>query len=127
MEKFRKVLVSLAMTTALAVSSSAFAGEATDAKVRAAGEGALAKVEEAVSLQTQGADKTAVEDALKEVRQLQKEFRYEGTERLRQKAGDKLRVARDQVKNGDAEATATLQELLAMYQEMMKLYNATHK
>ena len=126
MEKFRKVLVTLAMTTALVMSSSAFAGEATDAKVRAAGEGALAKVEEAVSLQAQGADKEAVEDALKEVRQLQKEFRFEGTERLRQKAGDKLRVARSQVKDGDAAAAATLQELLDMYKEMMTLYNAAH-
>lgn len=126
MEKFRKVLVSLAMTTALVMSSSAFAGEATDAKVRAAGEGALAKVQEAVNLQAQGADKDAVEDALKEVRQLQKEFRFEGTERLRQKAGDQLRVARTQVKDGDAAAAATLQELLDMYKEMMTLYNAAH-
>lgn len=126
MEKFRKVLVSLAMTTALAMSSSAFAGEATDAIVRAAGEGALAKVEEAVSLQSQGADQAAVQDALREVRQLQKEFRFEGTELLRQKAGDKLRVARKQVKEGDAGALATLQELSAMYKEMMTLYNAAH-
>lgn len=126
MQRFKKVLVSLAMTTALVMSSSAFAGEATDAKVRAAGEGALAKVEEAVNLQAQGADKNDVEEALKEVRQLQKEFRFEGTERLRQKAGDKLRVARNQVKDGDAGAAATLQELLDMYKEMMTLYNAAH-
>lgn len=126
MKNFRKALVSLAMTAALVVSSSVFASEATDAKVRAAGEGALAKVEEAVNLQTQGADAADVEAALKEVRQLQKEFRFEGTERLRQKAGDKLRVVRKQVQNGDAEAANSLQELLAMYQEMMKLYNAAH-
>lgn len=126
MEKFRKVFVSLAMTTALVMSSSAFAAGATDAKVRAAGEGALAKVEEAVSLQAKGADKTAVEDALKEVRQLQKEFRFEGTERLRQKAGDKLKVARSQVESGDAAAATSLQELLDMYKEMMRIYNAAH-
>lgn len=126
MEKFRKVFVSLAMTTALVMSSSAFAAGATDAKVRAAGEGALAKVEEAVSLQAKGADKTAVEDALKEVRQLQKEFRFEGTERLRQKAGDQLKLARHQVESGDPAAAASLQELLNMYKEMMKLYNAAH-
>ena len=126
MDKFRKILASLAIASALVMSSSAFAGEATDAKVRAAGEGALAKVEEAVSLQAQGADKTDVEAALKEVRQLQKEFRFEGTERMRQKAGDKWRVAIKQVKEGDAGAAATLQELAAMYKEMMKLYNAAH-
>lgn len=126
MEKFKKIFVSLAMTAALAMSSSAFAEGASDAKVKAAGEGALAKVEEAVSLQSQGADKAEIENALKEVRQLQKEFRYEGTERLRQKAGDKLRIARNQVQDGDAAAAATLQELLAMYKEMMTVYNANH-
>lgn len=126
MINFRKVLVSLVMTAAVAVSSPAISSEATDAKVRAAGEGALAKVEEAVNLQTQGADAADVEAALKEVRQLQKEFRFEGTERLRQKAGDKLRVVRKQVKAGDAEANDSLQELLAMYQDMMTKYNAAH-
>ena len=126
MEKFRKTLASLVMTTALVMSSSAFAEGATDAKVRAAGEGALAKVEEAASLQAKGADKADISAALSEVRQLQKEFRFEGTERLRQKAGDKLRIARSQVESGDAGAAATLKELLDMYKEMMKLYNAAH-
>jgi len=126
MDKFKKALVSLVMSTALVISSSAFAEGATDAKVRESGEGALAAMEKAVSLQAQGADKEAVGDALREVRQLQKEFRFEGTERLRQKAGDKLRIARSQVKDGDPAATATLEELLAMYKEMMTMYNAAH-
>ncbi|MGY6274416.1 hypothetical protein [Methylomonas sp. MgM2] len=126
MEKFKKILVSLVMSTALAMSSSAFAEGATDAKVREAGEGALAAMEEAVNLQEHGADKEEVSNALREVRQLQKEFRFEGTELLRQKAGDKLRVARKQVNEGDPEATATLKELLEMYKEMMTLYKAAH-
>ncbi|MCQ8105583.1 hypothetical protein NP590_15840 [Methylomonas sp. SURF-2] len=126
MVNIKKALVSLAMATALVMSSSAFAAGATDAKVRAAGEGALAKVEEAASLQAKGADKAEIANVLSEVRQLQKEFRFEGTERLRQKAGDKLRIARSQVEEGDAGAAATLNELVAMYKEMMKLYNAAH-
>lgn len=126
MVNIRKILVSLAMTTALALSSNAFAEGATDAKVRAAGEGALAAMEKAVSLNAAGAEKEQIEDALREVRSLQKEFRFEGTERMRQKAGDVLRVARTQVKDGDAGAAATLQELLDMYKEMMKMYNAAH-
>lgn len=126
MKKFKKALVSLIMTSALVMSSSAFAEGASDAKVKAAGEGALAKVEEAVSLQAKGADKEEIGKALSDVRQLQKEFRYEGTERLRQKAGDKLRIARSQVESGDAEAATTLKELQDMYQEMMKIYNAAH-
>ncbi|MGR8932374.1 MAG: hypothetical protein ACU836_17230 [Gammaproteobacteria bacterium] len=126
MKNFRKVIVSLVMTATLAVSSLASAGEDSQAKVREAGEGALAKVEEAVNMQAQGVDKENVIAALKDARQLQKEFRFEGTERLRQKAGDTLRVARKQIEDGDTEAAATLQELLAMYQEMMKMYNAAH-
>lgn len=126
MKNFKKALVSLIMTSALVMSSSAFAEGVSDAKVKAAGEGALAKIEEAASLQAKGADKEEIGKALSDARQLQKEFRYEGTERLRQKAGDKLRIARSQVDSGDAEAAATLKELQDMYKEMMKIYNAAH-
>ncbi|MCK9606981.1 MAG: hypothetical protein M0R33_11110 [Methylomonas sp.] len=126
MVNIKKILASLVMTSALVLSSNAFAEGATDAKVRAAGEGTVAAMEKAVSLNSEGADKDQVEDALREARGLQKEFRFEGTERLRQKAGDKMRVARTQVKDGDAGAAATLQELLDMYKEMMQIYNANH-
>lgn len=126
MGKFKKAFISLLMTTALAMSSSAFAEGATDAKVRASAEGTLAKMEEAIKLQAQGADKSEVLNALSEVRQLQKEFRFEGTERLRQKAGDKLRIARKDVESGDANATTSLGDTMSLYQEMMKLYNASH-
>jgi len=126
MENFKKALISLVMSIALVMSSSAFAEGATDAKVRASGEETVAAVEKALSLQEQGADKEEVGDALREARSSQKEFRFEGTERLRQKAGDKMRVARQQVKDGDPAATETLKELLAMYQEMMTMYKAAH-
>ncbi len=125
MVNIKKALVSLVMATALIMSSTAFAG-ASDEVVRAAGEGTVAAMEKAVSLNAEGADKDQVEDALREARGLQKEFRFEGTERLRQKAGDKMRIARAQVKDGDAGAAATLQELLDMYKEMMQVYNANH-
>lgn len=125
MSIIRKILTTLAITATLA-SSSAFAESASDAKVRAAAEGTVAKVEEAVSLQEKGADKAEVLKALSEVRQLQKEFRFEGTERLRQKTGDSLKVARDQVEKGDANALEGLKITLAGYQEMLKLYKAAH-
>jgi len=126
MDKIKKVLFSLAIAGGMLMSASAFAEGATDAKVRAAGEGALAKVNEAVSLQAKGADKAEVLAALSEVRQLQKEFRFEGTERLRQKAGDKMKLAKNQVESGDAGAATSLKETQEMYVEMMKLYNAAH-
>jgi hypothetical protein len=126
MYKIKKVLFSLAIAAGMLMSASAFAEGATDAKVRAAGEGALAKINEAVSLQAKGADKAEVLAALGEVRQLQKEFRFEGTERLRQRAGDKMKVAKNQVESGDAGAAATLKETQEMYVEMMKVYSAAH-
>lgn len=126
MDKIRKILLSLAAVSAMTLSASAFAEGATDAKVRAAGEGALAKVSEAVSLQAKGADKAEVLAALSEARQLQKEFRFEGTERLRQKAGDKMKLAKNQVESGDAAAAVSLKETQDMYVEMMKVYNAAH-
>lgn len=126
MYKIKKVLFSLVIATGMLLSASAFAEGATDAKVRAAGEGALAKINEAVSLQAKGADKAQVLAALSEVRQLQKEFRFEGTERLRQKAGDKMKLAKNQVESGDAAAAASLKETQDMYVEMMKLYDAAH-
>lgn len=125
MNIFKRTLASLFVMMAL-VSTSAMAAGAGDAKVRAAGEGAIAKMQEAVSLAEKGADKTEILAALGEVRQLQKEFRYEQTERLRQKAGDRLRVARDEVEKGDANAKATLVATLDIYKEMMTVYSAAH-
>lgn len=126
MHKIKKALLSLAVVAGMSMSAAVLAEGATDAKVRAAGEGALAKVSEAVSLQAKGADKAEVLAALSEARQLQKEFRFEGTERLRQKAGDRMKQAKNQVESGDAAAGASLKETQDMYVEMMKVYNAAH-
>ncbi len=125
MNILKKTLASLFVMMAL-TSTSAMAAGAGDAKVRAAGEGAIAKMQEAVSLAEKGADKAEILAALGDVRQLQKEFRYEQTERLRQKAGDRLRMARDEVEKGDANAKATLVATLDIYKEMMTIYSAAH-
>ncbi|ANE56944.1 MULTISPECIES: hypothetical protein [Methylomonas] len=122
----KKTLASFLVIAAALVSTSANANSAGDAKVRAAAEGTVAKVEEAVSLLDKGADKAEVLKALGEVRQLQKEFRYEQTERLRQKAGDKLKVARDEIEKGDANGPASLKATLELYKEMLKVYLAAH-
>ncbi|MDT4332262.1 hypothetical protein ACQE3E_20045 [Methylomonas sp. MED-D] len=121
----KKTLAALCLMAAT-ISVPAFANSAGDAKVRAAAEGTVAKVEEAVSLVEKGADKAEVLKALSDVRQLQKEFRYEQTERLRQKAGDRLKTAREQLENGDAEGPASLKATLEIYKEMLKVYNAAH-
>lgn len=125
MSMIKKTLASLFVVMALA-SASAMAAGGGDAKVRAAGEGAIAKMQEAISLSEKGSEKTEILAALSEVRQLQKEFRYEQTERLRQKAGDKLKIARDEVEKGDANAKVSLIAALDIYKEMMNIYSAAH-
>lgn len=125
MNLIKKTLAFLLMMAAL-VSTSAFANSDRDAKVRAAADLTLAKMEEAVSLQGKGADKAEILSLLSEVRQSQKEFRYEQTERLRQKAGDRLKTAREELEKGDANAGASLKATLDIYKEMMVVYNAAH-
>lgn len=113
------------MASAL-VSTSAFANAEGNAKVRGAGETTIAKVEEAIALAEKNADKAEILKVLSDVRQAQKEFRYEQTERLRQKAGDKFKAAKDEVESGDAKAVDSLKATLALYKEMMVVYLAAH-
>lgn len=124
MQVLKKILVSLAM---VAISSTAFAAEG-DAKVKAAAENAILKIEEAVSLVEKGGDKAEIVKAINDARQIQKDFRYELTERQREKANTKLKVARDAFESGDLQpAEAKLREALASYQEMKATYDSNHK
>ncbi len=131
MKVFKKIVVSLVMAMSMAaISSSAFAAESKDlnAVVREAAEGTISKIEEAVSLIEKGGDTAAAVAAINEARQLQKEFRYELTERSRQKANDKLRVAREALESGDTKAAEeTLKASLAQFKEMKVTYDAAHK
>ena len=131
MNVFKKIAVSLVMAMSMAaISSSAFAAEEKDknAVVREAAEGTISKIEEAISLIDKNGDKAEVIKVIGDARQLQKEFRYELTERLRQKANDKLKVARESVENGDNQAAEeTLKATLVTFKEMKTTYDAAHK
>jgi uncharacterized iron-regulated protein len=129
MKQFKKIAISIAMMASMAVISLPASAEATgEAVVRAAAETSIAKIEEAVSLSEKKADKVEIIKAINEARQLQKEFRYELTERQRQKANDKLRIARDAFESGDlTTANAKLAEGLAGFKEMKQIYDAAHK
>lgn len=131
MNVLKKIVVSLVMAMSMAaMSSTAIAAEKKDpnAVVREAAEGTIAKIEEAISLVEKGGDKEATINAITDARQLQKEFRYELTERLRQRANDKLRVAREAVESGDMKAAEeTLKATLAAFKEMKVTYDAGHK
>jgi len=131
MKLTKKIVVSLVMAMSMAtLSSTTFAAEKKDlnAVVREAAEGTIAKIEEAIVLVEKGGEKDAAVAAINEARQLQKEFRYELTERQRQKANDKLKVAREAVVSGnDKEADETLKATLSEFKEMKATYDASHK
>ncbi|MGZ5055088.1 MAG: hypothetical protein ACXWAT_09125 [Methylobacter sp.] len=130
MKLLNKIAVSVAIAMSMtAISSTAFAAEKKDgnAVVREAAENTIAKIEEAISLIEKGASKDETSNTIAEARQYQKEFRYEQTERLRQRANDKLRVAREAVDNGDTKsAEETLKASLAQFKEMKVTYDAGH-
>lgn len=125
MNIFKKTLAGLCLTLAF-FSTSALANSAGDAKVRAAGDVTLAKTQEAYDLLEKGGDKEQILKLLSDVRQSQKEFRYEQTERLRQKAGNYLKDAREELEKGDANALKNLKATLDAYKEMMVVYNKAH-
>ena len=131
MKILKKIVISLAMAMSVAaISSTAFAAEKKDpnAVVREAAEGTIAKIEEAISLIEKSGSKEDTLTAIAEARQLQKEFRYELTERLRQRANDKLRVAREAFEAGNTkEAEEVLKASLAQFKEMKVTYDAAHK
>ncbi len=131
MNIFKKIALSTAIVAAFAtVSAPAFAAEEhadKNAIVRVAADATKAKIEEAVSLADKG-DKTAFIAAVSDARQLQKEFRYEQTERLRQKLNSQLLAAREAATAGNmTEAAATTKSALEYVKEMREIYDAAHK
>ncbi len=132
MNILKKIALSTAIVAAFAtVSAPAFAAEEhvnKNAVVKAAAEGTIAKVNEAISIAEGNGDKAAFIAAIAEARQQQKEFRYEQTERLRQKLNDKLRVAREAADSGTmSDAGTAAKEAAAILTEMKGIYDAAHK
>ncbi len=122
-----KIILVIIATAVMASSSPAYAKATGEDKVTAAAENTLVKIEEALSLVEKGADKEAIAKAINEARQMQKDWRYEVTERQREKENNKLRIARDAFLKGEFQpAEATLREALAGFQEMKRLYDLKH-
>ena len=131
MNILKKIALSVAIVATFAtVSAPAFAAEEHKDKnvvVRAAADATKAKVEEAISIAEKG-DKTAFIAAVAEARQLQKEFRYEQTERLRQKLNDKLSAAREAATQDNmSDATVAIKAAAEYVKEMREIYDAAHK
>ncbi|MDD5227520.1 MAG: hypothetical protein PHN45_04240 [Methylococcales bacterium] len=130
MNTFKKIVLSTAIAAAFAVSAPTFAAEEhvdKNALVKTAATNTAAKIEEAISIAEKG-DKAGFIAALAEARQLQKEFRYEQTERLRQKLNDKLSAAREAATQDNmAEAGVAVKAAAVYVKEMREIYDAAHK
>jgi large subunit ribosomal protein L7/L12 len=132
MKVLKKIAVSVVMVASmLAISSTAFAAEAhkdLNAVVSEAAKKTEATLLEAKGLLEKGGDThEQILNNLNEARQHVKEFRYEQTERLRQKLNEKLKHARESfLKNDNEQTLADVNAALALYAEMKKIYDAAH-
>jgi large subunit ribosomal protein L7/L12 len=132
MKVLKKIAVAFVITASkLAVSSNSFAAEAhkdLNVVVAEAAKKTEASLLEAKSLLEKGGDiDEQVKNLLNEARQSVKEFRYEQTERLRQKLNDKLKTAREAfLKNDNEKTLADVNAALAIYADMKKTYDAAH-
>ncbi|NOT12756.1 MAG: hypothetical protein HOP23_13135 [Methylococcaceae bacterium] len=123
----KKVILAIVASAIFALSSTVYAKATGEDKVTDAAENTVAKVEEALTLVEQGADKEAIVKAINDARQIQKLWRYELTERQRERENNKLRIARDAFQKGESQpAEATLREALAGFKEMKTLYDKNH-
>jgi hypothetical protein len=128
MQVLKKVLVSIVMAASMAVvSSSAFAAPKGEAEVKAAIENTLAEIATAQAAAKSG-DFSSASKSVLDAANASKEFRFEGTERQRQKATDMLKAARKSYQSGDTAAgDAGLAEALKSFTEMKAKYDLTHK
>jgi large subunit ribosomal protein L7/L12 len=123
----KKAILAIIAYAIFALSSTAYAKATGEEKVTSAIENTIKKIELALSLAEKGSDKEPIVKAINDARQLQKEFRYEVTERQRDRENNKLRVARDQFQKGEVQpAEATLREALAGFNEMKSIYDSKH-
>lgn len=128
MNSFKKHLASLAVAATLAsVSTAAFSKPAGQEAVTSAIENTISSLEQALSLMEKGGDNDAVLKAISTARQQQKEFRFEVTERQRERTVNILKRAGSDIKSGNTQpGEQSLREALASYKEMKAIYDKTH-
>lgn len=128
MNSFKKALISFTVAAALStISTAAFSKPAGEAVVTEAAENTISSLELALSLLEKGGDNEAVFKAIGKARQQQKEFRFEVTERQREKTVKQLISAQSDLKSGNVQpAEQTLRVALASFKEMKAIYDKTH-
>jgi hypothetical protein len=131
MKLLKKIVVAAVMTASmLTLSSTAFAAEAhkdLNAIVSNAAKNTEASLLKAKELLTKGGSTDEIMQTLNDARQHVKEFRYEQTERTRQKLNDQIRLARETfLKNDNAATLEHVNNALVFYADMKKVYDAAH-
>jgi hypothetical protein len=127
MKVSKKNLVSLVMAAFMAaVSSTAFAAPQGEAAVKEAIQNTLAGIT-AAQAAVKGGDLSGASQDILKAAQASKEFRFENTERQRQKATNILKGARKSIETGDiAAGEAGLETALNLFTEMKAKYDLTH-
>jgi hypothetical protein len=127
MQVLKKVLVTLVMAASMVVvSSSAFAEPKGEAAVKDAIENTLSGIT-AAQAAVKGGDLSGASQDILKAAQASKEFRFEPTERQRQKATDVLKAARKSIETGDiAAGEASLDSAFKSFTEMKAKYDLTH-
>ena len=127
MKVSKKNLVSLIMAAFMAaVSSTAFAAPEGEAAVKEAIQNTLAGIT-AAQAAVKGGDLSGASQDILKAAQASKEFRFENTERQRQKATNILKGARKSIETGDiAAGEAGLETALKLFTEMKAKYDLTH-
>ena len=127
MKVSKKILVSLVIAAFMAVvSSTAFAAPKGEAAVKEAIENTIAGIT-AAQVAVKGGDLSSASQDILKAAQASKEFRFEITERQRQKATNVLKAARQSIEEGDiAAGEAGLAEALQSFTEMKAVYDKTH-
>jgi large subunit ribosomal protein L7/L12 len=127
MQVLKKVLISFVMAASMAVvSSTAFAAPKGEAAVKEAIESTISGITTAQAAVKSG-DMEGASKAILEASNASKEFRFELTERQRQKATNQLKSARKAYDAGDtATGDADLAAALKSFTEMKAKYDETH-
>jgi len=127
MRVMNKVLTTILMAASFAViSTNAIAEPKGEAAVKEAIENTLSGIT-AAQAEIKASNLPAASKTILEASQASKEFRFEITERQRQKATDVLKAARKSVDAGDtAAAEAGLSSALKSFSEMKAKYDETH-
>ena len=127
MRAINKVLTTILMAASIAaISTNAMAEPKGEAAVKEAIENTLSGIT-AAQAEIKSGNLPAASKKILEASQASKEFRFEITERQRQKATDVLKAARKSVEAGDATAAeAGLAAALKSFSEMKAKYDETH-